>query len=88
MAPTIESFNLVLRGWTRCRRSIDIAERTMDALNLLEQYQLSVDPNVRPDSISYGMAMDAINVRAKLKVKRTRGPTGKSKSEQSFGKWN
>jgi hypothetical protein len=78
MAPTIESFNLVLRGWTRCRKSIDIAERTMDALNLLEQYQLSVDPNVRPDLKSYGMAMDAINVRAKLKVKRTRGPMGKA----------
>ena len=80
MAPTIESFNLVLRGWTRCRRSIDISERTMDALNLLEQYQLSVDPNVRPDSRSYGMAMDSINVRAKLKVKRTRGPLGKANS--------
>ena len=77
MAPTLDSFNLVLRGWTRCRRSIDIVERTMDALNLMEQYQLSVDPNVRPDSKSYGMAMDAINVRAKLKVKRTRGPMGK-----------
>jgi hypothetical protein len=78
VAPTIESFNLVLRGWTRCRKSIDISERTMDALNLLEQYQLSVDPNVRPDSKSYGMAMDAINVRAKLKVKLTRGPLGKT----------
>jgi hypothetical protein len=78
MAPNIDSFNLVLRGWTRCRKSIDISERTMDALNLLEQYQLSVDPNVRPDSKSYGMAMDSINVRAKLKVKRTRGPTGRT----------
>ena len=77
MAPTIESFNFVLRGWTRCRKSIDIYERTMDAISFLEQYQSSVDPNVRPDLKSYGMIMDAINVRAKLKVKRTRGPLGK-----------
>ena len=78
MAPDIETFNLLLRGWTRCRKSMDIADRTMDALALLEKYQLSVDPSVQPNEKSYSMAMDSISVRAKLKVKRIRSPAGKA----------
>jgi hypothetical protein len=78
MSPDIDSFNLVIRGWTRCRKSIQIADRAMEALSLLEQYQASVDPTVRPDSKSYGMIMDAIAVRAKLKVKRSLSPLEKS----------
>lgn len=78
MKPNSESFNLVIRGWTRCRKSLDIVDRTMDALSLMEQYQSSVDGSVRPDSKSYGMTMDSISVRAKLKVKCSRGPLGKS----------
>jgi hypothetical protein len=68
-APTTDSFNYVIRAWTRCRRSGDVADRAMDALHLLENYQLTVDANVGPDQKSLVMIMDAIAVRAKLKVK-------------------
>lgn len=81
VAPNVDSFNLVLRGWTRCRKSFDIADRAMDVLSLLETYQSTVDPTVRPNSATYGMIMDSISVRAKLKVKRSIGPLGKSGRE-------
>lgn len=72
IAPNTESFNYVIRAWTRCRRSNDVADRAMGALSLLENYQESVDHEVGPDSKSYAMVMDSIAVRAKLKVKRIR----------------
>lgn len=78
MAPNTETFNLLLRGWTRCRKSMDIADRTMDAFALFEKYQLSVDPMVQPNEKSYSMAMDSICVRAKLKVNHIRSPLGKA----------
>lgn len=77
MPPNAESFNYVIRGWTRCRKSKDITNRTMDALSLMEQYQSSVDPSVRPDSKTYGMTMDAISVRAKLKAQQCHRPGGR-----------
>ena len=80
MAPNKESFDFVIRGWTRCRRSIDIAERTMSALRLLERYQSVVDASVKPDARSYGMVMDAMAVKASLKVKRCHAPV-KGKGE-------
>jgi hypothetical protein len=78
MSPDTETFNLLLRGWTRCRKSMDIADRTMDAFALFEKYQLSVDPMVQPNEKSYSMAMDSICVRAKLKVNQIRSPLGRA----------
>lgn len=71
LAPTTESFNYVIRGWTRCRRSMDIAERAMDILRLLERHN-AADKSVGPNARSYAMVMDSLAVRAKLKVKRIR----------------
>jgi hypothetical protein len=78
VAPNIDSFNYVIRAWTRCRRNTDVADRAMDALRLLETYEMTVDVTVRPNQKSLVMVMDAIAVRAKLKVKlcRSKGKQG------------
>jgi hypothetical protein len=70
IAPNTQSFNFVIRAWTRCRRSYGIADHCMDTITLLDDYQATVDSSVRPDSRSYGMAMDSIAVLGRLKVKR------------------
>jgi hypothetical protein len=51
------------------------------ALCLLERYQSVVDASVKPDARSYGMVMDAMAVKASLKVKRCHAPVkGKGKA--------
>lgn len=72
IAPNTESFNFLIRAWTRCRKSFDIADRAMEALRQLERYQSTIDESVKPDIKSYAMVMDAIATKAKLKVKRIR----------------
>lgn len=72
MAPNIESFNFLIRAWTRYRKSYDIADQAIRALRKLENYQSEVDPTVRPNQRSYVMVMDATMARAKLKVKKIR----------------
>lgn len=67
-SPDEESFNFLIRAWTRCRQSRDIVDRAMDALHLFEDYQRDVDPQVRPNTKTYAMVMDAITVSARLKV--------------------
>lgn len=69
MAPDTDSFNYVMRAWTRCRRATDIADRTMDTLRALEDYQRQVDPTVGPTTKSYGMVLDSLSCRAAQKVK-------------------
>jgi hypothetical protein len=69
ISPDRDSFNYVVRAWTRCRRSLDVADRAMEVLRMMENYQNEVDPAIRPDSKSYAMFMDAISVVVKLKVK-------------------
>jgi hypothetical protein len=76
VAPNTDSFNYVIRAWTRCRRHSDVADRAMGALRLLEHYEQTVDANVRPDHKSLVMIMDAIALRAKLKVKLCRSKKG------------
>jgi hypothetical protein len=70
IAPNTESFNLVIRGWTRCRKDHDIADQTMHILKMLEDFQSIVDEKVGPNARSYGLVMDAIAVKASLKVKQ------------------
>ena len=67
-APNLDSFNYVIRGWTRCRKNRDIAAKTTEALRLLEHYHSNVDSCVQPDTKSYSMLMDAFSIQAKLKV--------------------
>ena len=70
ISPDTDSFNFVIRAWTRCRRSPDVAERAMGVLRMLEKYQRNINGSVGPDSKSYAMVLDAISVKAKLKAKR------------------
>ena len=83
MAPNTESFNFVLRGWTRDRRNYSITECTSRVFNMLEQYQSTIDSRVRPNSLTFRMLMDSIAVRAKLKVKRCR-PTSSARDEVDY----
>lgn len=66
----LDSFNFVIRGWNRCRRSVFASERCIHVLRLMERH------NVRPDTRSYGLVMDAIANRAKLRVMQCRDPDG------------
>ena len=70
--PDTDTFNFVIRAWTRCRTRNDVADRAMETLQLLEEYQNTVDPDVGPNAKSYAMVLDALAVRAKLKVQRIR----------------
>lgn len=85
IAPNTESFNFVIRAWTRCRKNRDVAQRAIETLKLLESYH-SIDPSVIPDTKSYAMVMDAIALQAKLKVKylRTRKKSWKDPEQNGL----
>jgi len=85
MAPNTESFNSVMRGWTRDRRNYKITECTSRIFSMLENYQARFGNNVRPDCKTYNMLMDSIAVRAKLKVKRCRPQSVASQEPQCNG---
>lgn len=70
ISPNTESFNLVIRGWTRCRKMLEIADKATNVLHLMEQYCTEIDSGVEPNSRTYGLIMDAVAVKAKLKAKR------------------
>lgn len=73
--PNQESFNFVIRAWTRCRRSGDVAERTLEALRAMEDYH-AIDSTVHPNSKSYAMLMDSIAVKIRLKVRSCQNRLG------------
>lgn len=75
--PNTETFNYVIRGWTRCKHERNIHKRVLTLLRLMENYQRSnptafiIDPDApRPNTKSYSMAMDALITEAKLKARR------------------
>jgi hypothetical protein len=39
IAPNTESFNYVIRAWTRCRQDISMADKVMEVLRAMELYQ-------------------------------------------------
>lgn len=81
---TVDTFNFVIRAWTRCRSSPDVVERVMEILNLFEIYQRSVDSSVMPNSRSYAMVLDAVAVKIKVKVNKLRSnPNDHSHSDPS-----
>lgn len=75
ISPNTESFNFVIRGWTRCRDSNDIVERTVKIIQQFSHYERDIDPTVRPNAKSYTMLLDAFNALAKTKVKICRDPS-------------
>jgi hypothetical protein len=72
VVPNTDTFNFVIRGWTRCREDDSIAQRVLSLLRLMESYQREnpVNSTVRPDTKSYSMAMDALITVAKLTARR------------------
>lgn len=74
VVPDTNSFNFVLRAWTRCRNDVSIVSKVMDVLREMELYQRSSQkPNqsaVKPNTLSYSLAMDAWAVVAGLKAQR------------------
>jgi hypothetical protein len=71
MAPDTDSFNFVIRAYTRIRFKDSVAETAMEILQQLEDYQSTVDENVKPNIKSYAMVMDAIAVRARQVVQQS-----------------
>lgn len=71
--PNTETFNFVIRGWTRAKHEHDIHKRVLSILRLMESYQrqnITDDDLPRPNTKSYSMAMDALISVAKLKARR------------------
>jgi hypothetical protein len=73
LAPNTDTFNFVIRGWTRCRKDNSVARRVLSLVRLMESYQREnpLDPVVRPNTKTYVMAMDAIVTVGKLKAQRS-----------------
>jgi len=72
--PNTESFNYVIRAWSRCRDEPPVANHIMDILKQMTDYQREDPDNspVLPNTQSYTMAMDAFAASAGLKATRCR----------------
>ncbi|KAL3939944.1 MAG: hypothetical protein SGBAC_005430 [Bacillariaceae sp.] len=72
VAPNTETFNFVIRGWTRCKHDNRISKKVLALLRLMEAYQREnpTSSRVLPDSRSYSMAIDALGSVAKMKARR------------------
>jgi hypothetical protein len=70
--PNTETFNYVIRGWTRCKHDEVIAKKVIALLRIMEIYQRNnpTDSRVLPNTKSYSMAMDALISVAKMKARR------------------
>jgi hypothetical protein len=69
--PNTDTFNYVIRGWTRCRHDDTIHWRVLSLLRLMESYQRAnpVESTVKPNTKSYSMAIDALVKVSKLKAR-------------------
>ncbi len=75
--PSTDTFNHVIRGWTRCKHERNVHKKVLAILRLMESYQREnpaaflLDRDApRPNTKSYSMAMDALITEAKLKARR------------------
>lgn len=75
IAPDTDSFNYVIRAWTRCRKSADVADLTMAALQYMETYQRELDSSVQPNIKSYGLVLDSLSCRVAIKAKLCKDKT-------------
>jgi hypothetical protein len=71
--PNTDTFNFVIRGWTRCKHDQIIAKKVLELLRLMEVYQRDnpTDSRVLPNTKSYSMAMDGLVSVAKMKARRS-----------------
>ena len=73
LIPNTESFNFVIRGWSRCRKNKFVAPRILSLVRLMESYQRGnpIDSVASPNTKTYVMAMDAVVSLAKIKARKT-----------------
>lgn len=72
VVPNTDTFNFVIRGWTRCKHDDTIGWRVLALVRLMESHQRD-DPwnaTARPNTKTYSMAMDALISVARLKARR------------------
>eukprot|EP00980_Cylindrotheca_fusiformis_P009300 scaffold2042_cov123-Cylindrotheca_fusiformis.AAC.7 len=86
VVPNTETFNFVIRGWTRCK-NLDLMAHTkvLEWIRLMEAYQRN-DPqnsNIAPNTKSYAMAMDSLVTVAKLKAQANNHETGLHEMEEA-----
>jgi hypothetical protein len=74
--PNTDTFNYVIRGWTRCKQEHNIHKKVLAILRLMESNQREnpdsfiTDSDLpRPNTKSYAMAMDALITVAKQKAR-------------------
>ena len=69
--PNTDTFNFVIRGWTRCTYDDTIHWRVLSLLRLMESYQRSdpIHSPVKPNTKSYSMAIDSLIKVSKLKAR-------------------
>ena len=67
--PNTDSFNFVLRAWSRCRSDPFVAERVTGALKAMELYQRDSEGHVQANTLSYSIAIDAWSIAAGIKAK-------------------
>ena len=85
--PTTESFNYVLRAYTRCRKDVNVAERVMNIVLIMEQITKEIilaeengkhirkdywKQNVAANTKTYTLAIDAWIIKASLKAEKWR----------------
>jgi hypothetical protein len=76
--PTTESYNYVLRAWTRCRKEMCVADRVMNLVKEMEAIQREYIQNkkdkwkqhIYPDAKTYTMVIDAWTIVASLKASK------------------
>ena len=76
ISPNIDTFNFVIRAWTRCRENPELSNRAKGVFQLLEKYGREEDPSVQPNEKTYNMILDSMAVSARLKSRRKGTETG------------
>ena len=84
LAPNTESFNFVIRGWSRCRKDSSAAQRILSLVRLMESYQRKNphDSDIKPNTKTYVMAMDAVVSLGRMKARQSM--TGSWQSDSSL----
>ena len=86
VAPTTESFNYVLRGWTRCHPEQMVTQKVMGLLRMMEASQRD-DPQgslICPNTKSYSLAMDGLVRVAKSKAQSCYEASDRRNEDTSF----
>jgi len=79
--PNTESFNFVIRSWTRCRNE-NVVDRVENIVRLMTDYGDTTDKQVQPNEKTYAMLLDAMSVRVKLRVNQQKESTNDDKIDE------